>query len=304
MPNILSNVTLHASGFDQHNGRQIMALLYSVGNDETLGFTLGTIKNGSYQGTYTDFNGYPLVIDYDVESSYSSLVFVDFAGTWPLLSSVLNFDAPTMATTYALIETHFSEQDLSFFVMPENFGSFNIVTYHPNYEGSQDQPVQRAVFANFNFVTLDVFKREGFTLINWNTVPDRNGGVEYSIYSSITEDIDLYAQWAPATKLSFELIIPEDGSDPVLSPSDITVAYGQAFTLTAPEGFSNYTWELDLGYGFSEILYSGDNYEVQLGPNSPSPVVLNPGFWTLTLTLTDYNYFVRTVYVTVHVLQP
>ena len=107
------------------------------------------------------------------------------------------------------------------------------ITYHPNYEGATEGPVVQYVWNRYGtLIKENMFTREGYTFVEWNTKPD-GSGVAYDPYDPYENhtDMDLYAQWKEDTQPEPEIPDPADSIDDLTGAVNVicsTNAHAQA----------------------------------------------------------------------------
>ena len=88
--------------------------------------------------------------------------------------------------------------------------------YYPNFEGEYQTVTNKYIVGEWQpiyFEQEDLFVREGYDFIGWNTAPDGSGmafeaGVAYSGTYHDTPYVPLYAQWEPKT---FKITLDKNG---------------------------------------------------------------------------------------------
>lgn len=122
------------------------------------------------------------------------------------------------------------------------------ITYHPNYEGATEEPVVQYVWNRYGtLIKENMFTREGYTFVEWNTKPD-GSGVAYDPYDPYENhtDMDLYAQWKEDTQPEPEIPDPADSIDDLTGAVNVicsTNAHRQA--AYGVLGTENTDWTLD-----------------------------------------------------------
>ena len=151
------------------------------------------------------------------------------------------------------------------------------ITYHPNYEGATEKPVVQYVWNRYGtLIKENMFTREGYTFVEWNTKPD-GSGVAYDPYDPYENhtNMDLYAQWKEDTQPEPEIPDPADSIDDLTGAVNVicsTNAHTQAaygvlgtkntdWTLSWTEGAETAT--ITVKYAPYVTKYNQDNPSVE-----------------------------------------
>ncbi len=262
--------TVSLTGAFDYADCQIAAVLQKVDPDPAsknnpLGFVFGTIAtDGSFEGSFTDYVGYPL--ESLQAGDYSVTLFIDATGQWLTLSYYDLFDFSQGSLFSGRPITYSGADGFAESFTVTDFAWLHTITAWANDGGATPYPVvfSRPGGTIFTLApTMTPFTRAGYSLAGWSmdsfaTIP------EYPLGSQITvtSDLELFAVWTVPESVAVSVTITNPDS-PVFAFSGpaatvYTVPIEVSVTDETDTDLSNtYAWELngvDTGVSSSGIM--------------------------------------------------